>query len=161
MALVVRCERPTDEAAISEAVEAAFGDSTVAELTESIRSSSGYVRDLTFVGEEDSEIVGFTMLSYLEIESLERRILVLTPMAVRPDRQRRGIGAAIVRTAVAAADEAYYPRFGFVSATGIGLEPPGEQVPDEAWLALPLRACDPEIRGRVVYPSFFPPPPNA
>jgi putative acetyltransferase len=173
MALVVRCERPADEAEISEVVEAAFGDSTVAEFTESIRSSSGYVQDLTFVGEEDGEIVGFTMLSYLEIEGLDRRILVLTPMAVRPDRQRRGIGAAIVRTAVAAADErgeplvlvegipAYYPRFGFVSATGIGLERPEEQIPDEAWLALPLRAYDPDIRGRVVYPSFFPPPPNA
>jgi putative acetyltransferase len=173
MALVVRCERPADEAEISEVVEAAFGDSTVAEFTESIRSSSGYVQELTFVAEEDGEIVGFTMLSYLEVEGLDRCVLVLTPMAVRPDRQRRGIGAAIVRTAVAAADErdeplvlvegipAYYPRFGFVPATGLGLERPDERIPDGAWLALPLAAYDPRIRGRVVYPSFFPPPPNA
>ena len=94
-------------------------------------------------------------------------------MAVRPDRQRQGIGTAVVRAAVAAADEhgeplvlvqgvpAYYPRFGFVSATELGLERPDERISDRAWLALPLSSYDAEIRGRVVYPDFFPGPPNA
>jgi putative acetyltransferase len=55
----------------------------------------------------------------------------------------------------------YYPRFGFVSATGLGLERPDERIPDAAWLAAPLSAYDPRVRGRVVYPSFFPGPPGA
>ncbi len=79
----------------------------------------------------------------------------------------------MVCAAVAAADEreeplvlvegipAYYPRFGFVSATALGLERPDERIPDQAWLALPLRSYDPSIRGRVVYPPFFPGPPDA
>lgn len=31
----------------------------------------------------------------------------------------------------------------------------------EAWLALPLSSYEPGIRGRVVYPPFFPGPPDA
>jgi putative acetyltransferase len=174
MALVVRRERPEDEGEISEVVEAAFGDVSVTEFTKSIRASPGYVPELTFVGEEDGDIVGFTMLSYVDLDDGPvNRLLTLTPVAVRPDRQRQGVGTAVVRAALAAADErgeplvlvegvpAYYPRFGFVSATGLGLERPDERIPDQAWLALPLRAYDSSIRGRVVYPPFFPGPPDA
>jgi putative acetyltransferase len=96
MTLVVRRERPEDEREISEVVKAAFGDASVAEFTESIRASAGYVSELTFVGEDDGEIVGFTMLSYVGIEDSDARLLTLTPMAVRPDRQRQGVGIAIV-----------------------------------------------------------------
>lgn len=174
MALLVRREQPADEREIAEVVEAAFEDASVAEFVASIRSSPGYVPELTFVGEEDGEIVGYTMLSYVELDGGSvGRLLTLTPVAVRPDKQRRGVGTAVVRAALAAADErdeplvlvegipGYYPRFGFVSATRLGLERPDERIPDAAWMALPLRAYDPEIRGRAVYPSFFPAPPGA
>jgi putative acetyltransferase len=173
MALVVRRERPQDELEIAAVIAAAFEDASVAEFTALIRASAGYVLELTFVCEEDGEIVGFTMLSYVAVDGLERKLLTLTPMAVRPDRQRRGIGAMIVRAALAAADErgeplvlvegvpAYYPRFGFESATALGLERPDERIPDQAWLAAPLGAYDASIRGRVVYPPFFPGPPGA
>ena len=172
MAVEIRRERPEDTEAVFALVEAAFGDRSVAEFAQRIRASAGYVPELAFVADEDGEIVGHTMLNYVAIENHERRLLNLTPMSVRPDRQRRGIGIALVRTAVAAADERgeplvlvegvpdYYPRFGFRSATALGLERPDERIPDEAWLALPLRAFDPKLRGRVIYPSFFPSPPN-
>jgi putative acetyltransferase len=174
MALVVRPERPEDERDIAEVVAAAFGDASVAEFTASIRASEGYVPELTFVGDENGSIAGYCMLSYVGLRGGHvDRLLILTPVAVRPDRQRRGIGTAVVRGATAAADErgepvvlvegvpAYYPRFGFVSATALGLERPDERIPDAAWLALPLRSYDPSIRGRVVYPPFFPGPPDA
>jgi len=174
MALLVRRERPEDEREISEVVAAAFGDASVAEFTDSIRASAGYVPELTFVGEEDGRIAGYTMLSYIGLAGGPvDRLLTLTPVAVRPDRQRQGVGTAVVRAAVAAADERgeplvlvegipdYYPRFGFVSATELGLERPDERIPDQAWLALPLSGYDPDVRGRVVYPPFFPGPPVA
>ena len=174
MALVVRRERPEDEREISDVVAAAFDDASVAAFTEAIRASAGYVPELTFVGEEDGRIAGYAMLSYVGLDGGPvNRLLILTPVAVQPDRQRQGVGAAVVRAAVAAADErgeplvlvegipAYYPRFGFVSATALGLERPDERIPDQAWLALPLSAYDPDIRGRVVYPPFFPGPPDA
>jgi len=173
MALLIRHERPDDKHEISSVVEAAFDDVSVADFAESIRASEGYVPELTFVGEEDGEIVGFTMLSWVSLDGLDRRILTLTPMAVRPDRQRQGVGAAIVCAALDAANErgeplilvegvpTYYPRFGFVSATSLGLERPDERIPDEAWMAAPLDTYDPSLRGRVVYPPFFPGPPGA
>jgi putative acetyltransferase len=172
MALTIRPERRRDAGAIAAVVTAAFGDAAVADFTARIRSSAGYVPELTFVGEDDGEVVGFTMLSRVSLEH-GRRLLVLTPMAVRPDRQRTGIGVALVRAAIAAADARrepfvlvegvpeYYPRFGFRSATGLGLLRPDERIPEAAWLALPLSGYDPGIRGRVVYPDFFPPPPGA
>lgn len=173
MALRIRQERPEDAAEISRVVEAAFADASVAAFTEAIRASAGYVPELTFVGEEAGEIVGFTMLSYVPVDGLDRPLLTLTPMAVRPDRQRQGVGAAIVRAAIAAADArgeplllvegvpAYYPRFGFEPATALGLERPDPRVPEAAWLAVRLSAYDPSVRGRVVYPPFFPSPPDA
>ena len=171
--MIVRRERSADAAELAQVIDAAFGDTDTSAFTQALRESAGYVPELTFVGEEDGELVGFTMLSYVELDGRDRPVLILTPMAVRPDRQRRGVGVAIVQAAVAAAEErgeplvlvegvpAYYPRFGFRSASALGLEKPDERIPEDAWLALPLSAHDPSVRGRVVYPDFFPPPPGA
>lgn len=173
MAVVIRQEQPEDETAVAEVIEAAFGDASVAEFAAQIRTSQGYVPELAFVADEDGEVVGHTMLSEVELAGAERRLLILTPLAVRPDRQRLGVGAALVRAAAEAAEArgeplvlvegvpAYYPRFGFRSASELGLERPDARIPDAAWLALPLTRYDPSVRGRVVYPEFFPPPPDA
>ena len=173
MELQIRQERPEDADAVARVIADAFDDESVAAFTDELRASPGYVAELTFVAEEDGDVVGFTMLSEVAVEGVPRPVLTLTPMAVRPDRQREGIGAALVRAALAAAEErgeplvlvegvpSYYPQFGFLPATMLGLERPDDRIPEEAWLALPLRAYDPAIRGRVVYPSFFPPPPGA
>ena len=111
------------------------------------------------------------MLSYVRLDA--RRILILTPMAVRPDRQRTGIGKTIVRAALAAAEArgepvvlvegvpSYYPQFGFRSASSLGIEKPHPGIPEAAWMALPLTKYDASLRGRVVYPAFFPPRPGA
>jgi putative acetyltransferase len=171
--VVVRRERREDEAAVARVIEAAFGDASVAAFAARIRASAGFVPELAFVAEEDGAVVGHTMLSEVRLDAHERALLTLTPVSVTPSHQRRGVGSALVRAAVSAADArgeplvlvegvpAYYPRFGFRSATELGLERPDATIPDEAWLALPLRAYDPRLRGRVVYPDFFPPPPGA
>ena len=51
----------------------------------------------------------------------------------------------------------YYPRFGFESARGIGLQPPDQRWPDAAWLARRLPAWTDAIRGTVRYPEAFEP----
>jgi putative acetyltransferase len=48
----------------------------------------------------------------------------------------------------------YYPRFGFEPAADRGISPPFP-VPAEAWMAFPLPAHDPSVRGQVVYPAPF------
>jgi putative acetyltransferase len=173
MPIRIRQERPDDAREVASVVESAFADASVADFTDRIRRSPAYVPALTFVAEEGGELLGFTMLSEVELEGRTEPLLILTPMAVRPDRQREGIGAELVRAAVADADArgeplvlvegvpAYYPRFGFVPATGLGLLRPDERIPEAAWLALPLAGYDASIRGNIVYPDFFPGPLDA
>jgi putative acetyltransferase len=95
-------------------------------------------------------------------------LLVLSPLGVVPERQNRGIGAALTRAALAIADEraepamivqghpGYYPRFGFVGGRSLGILPPrhlGEI--DLAWMARPSPAWTADVRGRVEYPGYF------
>jgi putative acetyltransferase len=169
--VIVRQERADDELELAALIHAAFGDTETSEFTAKIRASAGYVPELTFVADDDGELVGFTMLSY--VNAGERNVLILTPMAVRPDRQRTGIGKRVVRAAIAAADArgepvvlvegvpSYYPQFGFRSASELGFERPDPRIPEAAWMALPLRGWDPDAAAPVVYPGFFPSPPNA
>jgi putative acetyltransferase len=169
LAVLIRVETPDDYASIADVVESAFGERAVAEMTEAIRASDGYVPGLAFVA-DDAGVVGHTMLSYLWIEGTDFRVLQLGPMAVRPDRQRQGIGSALIRSALRAAGErgdplvlvegvpGYYPRFGFRSASKLGLLRPHEDIPNAAWMAIPLSAYNSAIQGRVVYPPWFPQP---
>jgi predicted N-acetyltransferase YhbS len=128
MPVVIRQERPEDEAAVAELIEAAFGDAAVAEFAGRIRASPGYVPELSFVAEEDDEIVGHTMLSEVRLADTDRRVLTLTPMSVRPDRQRQGIGRELVGMALDRAEDrrlvvlvstpAAVPFFGWFGFTG-------------------------------------------
>ena len=164
---IVRPERSDDYGTIASVVTAAFGKTDEARMVEKIRASDGYVPELAFVAEVDGTVAAHTMLSYVTLEDRSHRLLQLAPMAVRPDLQRQGIGSALVRAALGAADElgeplvlvlghaGYYPRFGFAPASRIGLHPPTAEIPDEVFMAVPLRAYDPEIRGRVVFPPAF------
>ena len=168
--MIIRAEHPDDERELAALIDAAFEDIETSVFTAEIRASSGYVPELTFVA-DDGELVGFTMLSYVPAGG--RNVLILTPMAVRPDRQRAGVGKQVVRAAIAAADArgepvvlvegvpSYYPQFGFRSASELGFERPDPRIPEAAWMALPLAAYDASVAGRVVYPDFFPPPHGA
>ncbi|HUQ23461.1 MAG TPA: N-acetyltransferase [Gaiellaceae bacterium] len=169
---MIRRERHEDEAEISRLIDAAFGDRATSAFAEQIRASAGYVPELAFVTEEQGEIVAHTMLSRVRLAGPDVDVLILTPMSVRPDRQRQGVGRALVEAALAAADDcgepivlvegvpSYYPQFGFCSATELGLERPDPRIPEAAWMVRPLEAYDPSLRGQVVYPPFFPPPPG-
>jgi putative acetyltransferase len=75
----------------------------------------------------------------------------LAPMAVRPDRQRQGIGSQFVRRGLQVLDERgcpfvvvvghpeYYPRFGFERASKHGLLSQWEGMPDAAFMVVVLR----------------------
>jgi predicted acetyltransferase len=77
------------------------------------------------------------------------RIMGLAPVAVLPERQRQGVGSALVRAGleqcrqlgavVVLGHHAYYPRFGFSPSTrfGIGCE---YDVPADAFMVFELHA---------------------
>jgi putative acetyltransferase len=95
-------------------------------------------------------------------------ILVLSPLGVAPGHQNAGIGAALTRAALAIADRRpepvmvvqghppYYPRFGFVRARTLDILPPEHLgAIDKAWMARRAPTWTPDVRGRVVYPTYF------
>ncbi|MEP6698032.1 MAG: N-acetyltransferase, partial [Pseudonocardiales bacterium] len=126
---MIEPEHPHDRDAIRDVVRRAFQDHlSVAELVELIRASPQYVPELALVASIGPDVVGFVMISHAEVveaSGCRHDVLTLSPLAVIPDRQRQGIGSALVRAALVAADATgagivtlegsptYYRRFGW------------------------------------------------
>jgi putative acetyltransferase len=169
----IRRENPSDFGAIRRLVDAAFDSGPEADLVDRIRASPEYVPEMALVAEIDEQVVGHVMISHALIRNRgrDRRISMLSPLAVRPDKQRAGIGSALVRAALHVADElgepivilegspAYYGRLGFEPAADYGIEihlP--DWAPPEAAQVYRLSSFDPDdetLRGAVAYPAAF------
>ncbi|MBQ8080788.1 MAG: N-acetyltransferase [Clostridia bacterium] len=86
-------------------VERVFGEwdspeegKTVRRLVEEIRAKKYYLPELELLMvDEQDEIIGYAMFSRFHIEGrYENELLILTPVAVRPDRQRQGISRELI-----------------------------------------------------------------
>jgi putative acetyltransferase len=137
-------------------------------LVERIRASENHVPELELVAEDATGVAGFVLVSWTGLDGAAcDRILNLSPLAVRPDRQLQGIGAALTREALRRVDAmgepavmlegipAYYPRFGFERASALGYVPPSATIPDEAFMVKRFAGWTPEDAGRIVYPEAF------
>ncbi|HEX6127820.1 MAG TPA: N-acetyltransferase [Candidatus Limnocylindria bacterium] len=170
--LRIRPERPGDADAIRRVHDAAFGGLIEGRIVDESRHTGWWLPwgSLVAVDAPASRIVGHLLMSRATLEGTADEpwpILVIGPVGVRPEEQGRGVGAALMRAAIAAAgdrDESliclvghagYYPRFGFEPARGIGIQPP-HPWPDENWLALRLPAWTPDLRGTARFPPAFP-----
>jgi len=151
-------------------VALAFGSPAEARLVEAIRVSPNFVPELSLVAELEGHVVGYVMVSFAVLHDDDRqyRIANLSPLAVAPDYQRRGIGSALVRAVTARADArgepvvvlegspTFYGRLGFTPSVpyGIRISLPSWAPPEAAQVLL-LRNYHPSIRGRVIYPPAF------
>jgi putative acetyltransferase len=166
----IRSERDTDHAAIDAVVRAAFDGhpDEVAAFVERIRASESFIPELACVAEDATGVIAHVMLSWVGLESsVQNRILNLTPMSVRPDRQRRGVGSRLIEEVLARAEAAgepavmvegipaYYPRFGFERASAIGFVAPSASIPDDAFMVKRLRGYVDGLAGRITYPPAF------
>ena len=164
----VRPETAADVRTTREVVTAAFGEEPVADLLDALRESDAW-RDLSFVAEENGEVVGHVSFTRGWLDASRRlvEVLVLSPLSVRPDRQRNGVGAALVRASLQrleAREEplvflegspAYYPRLGFVPGSTLGLTAPSTRIPAPAFQVVTLPTYEPWMRGALVYPDVF------
>lgn len=166
----IRAERPEGREAIAAVVEAAFGSKTEARLVERIRSSPNFIPELSLVAEVERYIVGHVMISLVTLLATDapRSISSLSPLAVTPAFQGRGVGSALVSEVTARADKrgeplvvlegspAFYERLGFEHSVPHGIEITlPSWAPAEAAQVLRLENCDASNRGRVVYPPAF------
>jgi putative acetyltransferase len=147
---VVREERAGDEPAVRSVVERAFGGSGEADVVDALRRDCDDL--VSLVADDDGVVVGHLLFSRSVVECGERRVtgMGLAPLTVAPERQRQGIGTALVEAGLAAmrargcpyvivlGHPGYYPRFGFVPASAHGLTCRWEGVPDEAFMVLVL-----------------------
>ena len=148
--IAIRAEVDADRAAVHAVNLAAFGQPAEADLVDRLRAAGRAT--VSLVATAGGEVVGHILFSPVTVEpapSPPPSWLGLAPMAVRPERQRDGIGSALVRAGLAAAGAGgatavvvlghpdYYPRFGFAPASRVGLRCIYDS-PDEAFMALEL-----------------------
>ncbi|MFA5505582.1 MAG: N-acetyltransferase [Vulcanimicrobiota bacterium] len=127
--LTLRSEEPRDHDAISSILEAAFskgkeyrGETEVA-IVHGLREAGDL--SVALVAEEDNQLVGYIAFSPVSVGSVPSNWFGLGPLCVRPDRQGRGIGRALVEEGlrlirsvdsegcVVLGEPEYYGRFGF------------------------------------------------
>src|SRR5215831_6545429 len=137
----IRRERSGDEPQIYQVHAAAFraagesADPPAASLVDELRQSDDWAPALSFVAVVDDAVVGNVACSYGRVVPSGGRMLYLGPLGVRPERQRQGVGQALMHAVLGAADAldepvvvlrgdpGYYQRFGFVPARSVGIEP--------------------------------------
>ncbi len=134
-------------------------------LLDELRSCNSWLPALALVAVEPpgGEVIGHVVCTRGSIDGSPA--LGLGPLAVRPDRQRRGAGTALMHAVLGAADAlgeplvallgepSYYQRFGFRASSEYGILPP-----DPGWKQYfqvrPLSTYLP-VGGRFAYAEPF------
>lgn len=167
--MLIRPETSLDHDAVRAVQQQAFGaeGTKVAGLVDALRANNP--SPLSLVAEENGEIVGHVMFSRCLLDAPRRLVEVqsLSPLAVRPDRQSRGIGTALVRQGLEELNErgealvflegdpGYYSRIGFTAGGDHGFRKPSLRIPDRAFQVVRLAAWEPWMTGTFVYSSVF------
>jgi len=170
----IRREETSDHKAVFNLIEKAFENEIYSDhqeqlLVERLRKSATFVPELALVAEVDGKVVGYILLTKVQIVNEHTRAtsLALAPVAVLPTYQGKGIGGRLIGAAHEKATELgfgsvivlghkdYYPRFGYRPAGNYGIKLPFD-VPAENCMAIELveGALD-NVSGVVEYPHEF------
>jgi putative acetyltransferase len=154
--LKIRLATTKDHASTRHVVDLAFRPEDVVSFLEALRIDGCIIDE--WVAEEAGEIIGHIVFSRAWIETPKGERLPaanLTPLAVHPDYQNRGIGTALMNHALAALDKRgetlflvlghpnYYPRVGFSAKLAEKLESPWKGNP--AFMAKATSAPEGEL----------------
>ena len=168
--MIVRRERPVDEAAARRVQVEAFatagaGEPVEAGLLDRLRADPGWIPELSLVAEVDGEVVGHVVCTRGGVGDGSAPAVGLGPIGVLPSHQGDGVGSALLHAVVAVAEArgealvallgepAYYSRFGFRAAADHGVE-----APEPAWGAhFQVRVLDPraDASGPFAYAEPF------
>lgn len=160
----IRSERPDDATTIHTLTDTAFAgrpysDGTEARVVAALRAANALT--LSLVAEEGGGIVGHVAISPVTIDGAPGDWYGLGPVSVWPDRQRAGIGQALIREGlerlramgaggcVLLGDPAYYRRFGFAN------DPDLRHAGAPAWAFQCLTLRGPRPSGEVSFHPAF------
>ena len=132
--MIIRAETPADVADIRNIVGAAFAGHQEADLVDDLRRDGDLL--LSMVADDSGRLVGHVAFSRVWISHQDKRTpaVSLAPLAVMPERGRRGIGGALVGAGHAKlraagesiifvlGDPAYYSRFGYALSTAAAFD---------------------------------------
>lgn len=132
----ISLETPADADGIEDLLDATFGTDRHAKAVYVLRQGVAPLGPLCFTGWLDGTLIA-TLRFWPMAVAGKTPILLLGPIAVRPDLQGLGYGIALLRHGLAEAqrqgwqavalvgDEPYYARVGFSRDTASGLSVPG------------------------------------
>jgi putative acetyltransferase len=171
-AVIIRRETSDDVDAIRTVTTAAFApldrpDAPVAEATlvDALRAHSAWLPKLSLVAvDPNGEVVGHVLCTRGHVGSVPA--LAAAPLSVRPDRQRAGIGSALMHAVLGAADALgeplvallgdpkYYDRFGFRPSLDHHIAAPVAEW-EPHFQVRTLTAFNPRTAGTFTYPAPF------
>lgn len=169
--VAVRPVRTGDHPAVLDVIASSFGaegrHATISAVVESLRAE-GLMRHER-VAEVDGVVVGYVALSLAWLDARRRlvEVGVLSPLAVHAAHQAAGVGTALVRSVLEAADATgvplvflegspgYYSARGFRPAAEVGLTPPSGRIPGPACQVALLAAHELWMTGGLVYPDVW------
>jgi len=168
--LNIRTEERKDYQEVYSLNEEAFGGSDESLLIERIRASEQFIPELSLVAEEAGNIIGHVLFSKAVVvdEGKEQDVIVLAPVAVKPERQKTGIGSQLIQEGLRRCRDleyglvllighpSYYPRLGFKPARQFQLELKQFKVPDEVFMVYEvIEGSLGRIKGELLYPGAF------
>ena len=98
--MLIRKEEPRDYEAVYFIVKNAFesaehSDGTEQNLVTALRKGDAFIPELSLVAEIDGKIVGHILFTRATVG--KDTVLVLAPLSVLPEYQRKGIGISLIK----------------------------------------------------------------
>ena len=168
--MLIRPAGPGEQARVEAVVAAAFAEEPGGRVTAMLRAldATGATR-ASLVAEDGGRLLGHVQLSrcWVDARAALVEVLVLSPLCVAPDRQREGIGTALVAAALEESSRlgspavflegapGYYGKRGFRSAVPLGFGRPTVRIPGPAFQVALLPAHEPWMTGALVYCEAF------
>ena len=167
----IRPEAETETGAVEAIHQRAFRESgeKIVALVRALRRAPAALPPISLVAVQGDVPTGHILLSAGRLDAARRLVDVFTlsPLAVDPTQQRRGVGTALIAAALQEADRLgvplvflegspeYYGARGFERASALGFRSPSLRIPDVAFQVARLSRFEQWMTGSFVYSEAF------
>ncbi|MFM2225645.1 MAG: hypothetical protein RJA07_1847 [Bacteroidota bacterium] len=154
--MIIETESEKDFSEIYNLVKIAFqtaehADGNEQDYVTELRKTDRYIPELAFIAKEGNELIGHIMLTKTIVSTdIENWVaLLLSPVCVKFEYRKKGIGAALIQHSLKAAlqhgfkavflvgEPNYYGKFGFQSISNFGIKDTGS-IPEQYTLVVEI-----------------------